>query len=160
MATTPTSNGSSEHQKAASQADEEREYASKVGWRVLFGFTTRQHVPVILGGVATATIAALSMPVFAIVYGLIFGQYTLYGAGEIDSYTLTSNMTKYCIILAGISTVNWIANSSSFFFFLTFSELQARSARNRIFDTLIKKEMAWFDTRETGIAAFLPTIQA
>ncbi|KNG47407.1 multidrug resistance protein 2 [Stemphylium lycopersici] len=142
MASTPTSNGSSEHQQVTTQADEEREYASKVGWRILFGFTTRQHVPVLLGGIATATIAALSMPVFAIIYGLIFGQYTLYGAGEIDSYTLTSNMTKYCIILAGISTGNWIANSSYFFFFLTFSELQAQSARNKVFDTLIKKDMA------------------
>jgi ATP-binding cassette subfamily B (MDR/TAP) protein 1 len=46
-----------------------------------------------------------------------------------------------------------------FFFFLTFGELQARSARTRVFETLIKKDIGWFDTRETGVAAFLPRIQ-
>jgi ATP-binding cassette subfamily B (MDR/TAP) protein 1 len=65
----------------------------------------------------------------------------------------------YCLILTRIIALNWMANSFYFFFFLTFGELRARGARNRIFDALIKKDMAWFDTRETGIAAFLPAIQ-
>lgn len=132
----------------------------KVGWKVLFGFTTTRHVPVVLCGLLSTTVAALTMPAFAVLYGLIFGQYTIYGAGLTDSHALMSNMTKYCIILAGICTLNWIANSFQYFCFLTFGELQARSARNRIFDALIKKDMAWFDTRETGTAAVLSTVQA
>jgi ATP-binding cassette subfamily B (MDR/TAP) protein 1 len=63
------------------------------------------------------------------------------------------------LILTGIASVNWMANSIYFFFFLTFGELQARSARNRIFDALMSKDMAWYDTRETGTAALLPAIQ-
>lgn len=159
MSTTPVSNVTLDHEKRATQADEEHAYISKVGWKVLFGFTTRQHVPTILGGIVTASLAALLMPVFAIVYGLIFREYTYYGAGNSDSDKLISGVTRLCIILTGVTTVSWVANSFYFFFFLTFGELQARSARNRIFDALMKKDMAWFDMREAGIAAFLPTVQ-
>ncbi|KAI4653901.1 hypothetical protein J4E93_001669 [Alternaria ventricosa] len=116
-------------------------------------------MPALLGGVAMASFAALSMPAFAILYGLVFGQYTSYGEGSIGSSQLMSNMARLCIILTALATLNWIANSFCHLFFLMFGELQARSARNRIFDALIKKDMAWFDTREDGIAAFLPTVQ-
>lgn len=133
---------------------------SKVGWKVLFSFITTRHVPVVLCGLLSTTVAALTMPAFAVLYGLVFGQYTMYGAGSTDSHTLMVNMTRYCIILAGICTLNWIANSFQYSCFLTFSELQGRSARNRTFEALIKKDMAWFDTRETGTAAFLSTVQA
>jgi ATP-binding cassette subfamily B (MDR/TAP) protein 1 len=160
MATAAPSHGADSHKITNAQASEEQKYISEVGWKVLFGFTTTRHVPVVICGLLSTTIAALTMPAFAVLYGLVFGQYTMYGAGSTDSYTLMSNMTRYCIILPGICTVNWIANSLQCFCFLTFSELQARSARNRIFDALIKKDMAWFDTRETGTAAFLSTVQA
>ena len=157
MATTPASNSTEE--KTATQADEEQEYILQVGWKALFGFTTKQHLPVILGGIVGAVVAALAMPVFAILYGLIFREYTNYGAGKTDSNGLIDNMTRICIILTGVATLTWITQSVYFFFFLTFGELQARSARNRIFDALMKKDMTWYDMRESGIAAFLPTIQ-
>jgi ATP-binding cassette subfamily B (MDR/TAP) protein 1 len=159
MATTPASNGTKENEKTATEANEEQEYILQVGWKALFGFTTKQHLPVILGGIVGAVVAALAMPVFAILYGLIFREYTSYGAGKTDSNSLIDNMTRICIILAGVATLTWIMQSVYFFFFLTFGELQARSARNRIFDALMKKDMAWYDMRESGIAAFLPTIQ-
>ncbi|KAF1838803.1 multidrug resistance protein 2 [Decorospora gaudefroyi] len=159
MATTPASNGTDEHEKTATQADEEQDYISRVGLKALFGFTTKQHLPVILGAVIAAAIAAISMPVFAIIYGFIFREYTSYGAGTTDGDELISNVTKLCIILTGIATLSWVANSVYFFFCLIFGELQARSARTRIFDALIQKDMAWYDMRENGVAAFLPTIQ-
>ncbi|EUC43512.1 hypothetical protein COCMIDRAFT_7071 [Bipolaris oryzae ATCC 44560] len=160
MATTAPSHGASSHEITNAQASGEQKYMSKASWKVLFGFTTTRHVPVVLCGLLSTTVAALTMPAFAVLYGLVFGQYTMYGAGSTDSHTLMSNMTRYCIILAGICTLNWIANSLQYLCFLTFSELQVRSARNRIFDALIKKDMAWYDTRETGTAAFLSTLQA
>jgi ATP-binding cassette subfamily B (MDR/TAP) protein 1 len=159
MASAPTSNCTDEDDGMANRDSEEREYILKAGWKALFGFTTKQHLTVLGGALLSAFFAALTMPVLAIIYGLIFQEYTNYGLGTTDSNTLMSNVSKYCVILTGVATLNWIANSFYFFFFLTFGELQARSARNRIFETLIKKDIGWYDTRETGIAAFLPTIQ-
>ncbi|USP82473.1 putative ABC transporter [Curvularia clavata] len=145
MMTTPPSNGTSENESATAQTDEEQRYISKVGWK---------------GGIVSTTVAALTMPTFAIVYGFIFEQYTLYGAGSVDNHTLMSNMSRYCVVLAAICALNWASNSFHYFCFLTFSELQARSARNKIFNALIEKDMAWFDTRSIGMAAFLPTVRA
>lgn len=155
----PVPNLIDEHNTADTEADEEQKYLLQVGWKGLFGFTTRKHLPILFGALLSAIIAAASLPVFAIMYGLIFRLYTDYGAGKIDSDALRGRVTKHCLILTGIASLNWLANSLYFFFFLTFGELQARSARYRIFDTLIHKDMAWYDTRATGIAAFLPTVQ-
>ena len=146
------------HEKVIIQSDQELQYTRNVGWKALFGFTTRKHIPVLLGGLITACIAAIILPLFAVVYGLIFRAYIDYGAGKIDNDKLLGSVTKYCIILGGITSLSWITNSFCVFSFLTFGELQARSARNRIFEALIKKDMTWFDTRKTGIAALLPTL--
>ncbi|KAH9863238.1 hypothetical protein IAQ61_009515 [Plenodomus lingam] len=159
MASSPSAKETDGPEKTISQVDEDSDYVLKIGWKALFSFTTHKHVPVLLGALLGAFIAALTMPIFAIVYGLIFGKYTEYGAGQISGSEMMSSITKYCIILTGLATLNWIANSFYFFFFLTFGEMQARSARNRIFEALIEKDMAWYDTREAGVAAFLPAIQ-
>ena len=159
MATTPAASESKENDKANTQTEEEQKYVLNVGWQALFSFTTRKHLPVLCGAVLSALIAALTMPVFAILYGLIFRAYTDYGAGVIDSSKLLSLVSYYCSILTGIAALNLIANSLYFFFFLTFGELQARSARMKLFEALLKKNMAWYDTRETGTAAFLPAVQ-
>jgi ATP-binding cassette subfamily B (MDR/TAP) protein 1 len=146
-------------EKTSPKANEDQQYISQVGWKALFGFATRRHLPIFTGALLSAITAAASLPVFAIIYGLIFRDYTDYGAGELSSHALRTSVTRYCLILTGITSLNWIVNSFYFFFFLTFGELQARSARNRIFDALMRKDIAWYDTRETGIEALLPAIQ-
>jgi ATP-binding cassette subfamily B (MDR/TAP) protein 1 len=159
MARPTASETTDESEIRSSRAQEEQQYVSGAGCKALFGFTTKKHLPILSGALLSAAVAAATLPVFAIIYGLIFRDYTDYGAGKLDSHALRSSVTKYCLILTGIASLNWMANSFYFFFFLTFGELQARSARNKIFDALIRKDMAWYDTRETGIAAFLPAIQ-
>jgi ATP-binding cassette subfamily B (MDR/TAP) protein 1 len=159
MAPPTASDTTEEHEKTSTQTNEEHKYVLQVGWKALFAFTTKKHLPLFSGAIFSASIAAATLPVFAIVYGLIFRDYTDYGVGKISSNALRDSVTRYCLILTGIATLNWMANSFYFFFFLTFGELQARSARDKIFEALIRKDMAWFDTRETGIAAILPAIQ-
>lgn len=159
MTPTPDTKQSGKEEKVTTQADEEQQYASQVGWRALFGFTTTRHVAVFVSALASAAAAAATLPIFSIVYGLVFGAYSDYGAGEVDGDELLKEVSRLCVILVGVAAANWIFNSIFFLLFLLFGELQAKSARNRIFDELIRKDMTWFDMRESGIAAFLPTIQ-
>lgn len=159
MATTSESEQSEKKEKSTTQADEEQEYASRVGWTALFGFTTTSHIAVLISAFASAAAAAATLPIFSIIYGLIFGAYSDYGGEEINGDELLSEVNGLCLIMTGIAAANWILNSIFFFLFLLFGELQAKSARTRVFDVLIRKDMAWFDMRESGIAAFLPTIQ-
>jgi ATP-binding cassette subfamily B (MDR/TAP) protein 1 len=159
MAPAPPPKDAAEQEKPSAQATEEQQYVLQVGWKALFGFTTKKHLPICSGAMLFAIIASATLPIFAVIYGLIFRDYTDYGAGKKGSDDLRSSVTRYCLILTGIASLNWVANSFYLFFFLTFGELQARSARHRIFDALLRKDMAWYDTRETGIAAFLPAVQ-
>lgn len=160
MAATPPTDESANKESVTIQAEEEQQYAAQMGWKVLFTFTTKKHLPVMLGAVLTAAVSAATLPVFSIIYGLIFSSYADYGTGNITGDELLRDVTRSCLILTGVATANWIMNSSSFFFMLIFGELQAKSARTRVFDVLIHKDMTWFDLRESGIAAFLSTIQS
>ncbi|KAL5117684.1 ATP-dependent permease [Pleosporales sp. CAS-2024a] len=159
MALPAISEAKDEPKYKTEQVDEDQQHISQAGWKALFNFTTKRHIPVLSGALLSAIIAAASLPIFAVIYGLIFREYTDYGAGKLSSSALLHSVTKYCLILTGIASMNWIANSFYFFFFLTFGELQAQSARNKIFDALIRKNTTWYDTRDTGIAAILPAIQ-
>lgn len=159
MATRRESEAQEKNEKLLVQADEEQRYASQVGWRALFGFTTTSHIAILISALASAAAAAATLPVFSVIYGLVFGAYSDYGAGRVDGDELLSEVTRLCIIMTGVAAASWVLNSIFFFLFLLFGELQAKSARNRIFSVLIRKDMEWFDLRESGIAAFLPTIQ-
>lgn len=159
MATTAPSDHSEKDQKITTQADDEQEYASQVGWKALFGFTTTSHMVVLIGALASAAAAAATLPIFSVMYGRIFGAYSDYGAGRSDGDELLGEITRLCVIMTGVAAASWALNSIFFFFFLLFGELQAKSARTRIFNVLIRKDMAWYDLRENGIAAFLPAIQ-
>ena len=147
-----------ERERMSTTEADEQNLIRKVGWKALFSFTTRKHIPVLSVAVASATIAALTLPAMAIVFGLIFGQFADFGAGKLSAAEFLGNVSKYCAYLTAFGGLSWLANSIYFMSFLTFGELQARSARDRIFNALLEKNMAWYDTKDTGIAAFLPAV--
>jgi ATP-binding cassette subfamily B (MDR/TAP) protein 1 len=153
------SNTTDEQEKKQTQQNEEHDNLRSVGWKALFSFTTRQHLPVLSAAIVFGTIAALTLPALAIMYGLVFRQFADYGTGKITGKVLLHNASRVCTIMTGISALNWIANSVYFSMFLTFGELQANSARNKIFGALLLREMEWYDTRKSGTAAFLPAVQ-
>ena len=136
-----------------------QDFIRDVGWNALFSFTTKRHLPVLCSACLGAAVAALTMPALAILYGFIFREYADFGAGRTSGTTFLRNTSRYCTYLAAVGGLNWLANSIYFMSFLTFGELQARSARDRIFDALLRKNIAWYETRETGAAAFLPAVQ-
>ncbi|KAF2658478.1 multidrug resistance protein-like protein 2 [Lophiostoma macrostomum CBS 122681] len=140
-------------------ADEQDDFLGRVGWKALFGFTTRKHLPILIAGFISAVIAALSEPALAVLYGLLFRQLSDFGAGKISGSLLLHNASKYCAYMTALVGLNWFACSFFFTFYLAFGELQARSARERVFDALLQKDLDWYDTRKSGIAAMLPTIQ-
>jgi len=130
-----------------------------ISWKALFSFTTRKHLPTLVIALVSAAIAALTLPAIAVLYGLIFREFAKVGADTISGSTFLHNVSKYCIYLAAFGGLNWLTNSIFFMAFITFGELQARSARDRIFSALLRKDMAWYDTRSPGVAALLTNMQ-
>ncbi|KAF3004084.1 hypothetical protein E8E13_003217 [Curvularia kusanoi] len=159
MALLSDSNLSETKEEPDNPADEGHQSTSQVGWKALFGFTTTSHIAVLISSLLSAAAAAAILPIFSVIYGLVFGAYSDYGTGEVNGDQLMREVTRLCLIMTGIAAANWVLNSIFFFLFLLFGELQAQSARNRVFEVLIRKDLEWFDMSESGITALLPTIQ-
>ncbi|KAF2177036.1 P-loop containing nucleoside triphosphate hydrolase protein [Zopfia rhizophila CBS 207.26] len=155
----PTSDETLEQEKELDLDQDEQEFIRRAGWEALFGFTTKKHLPVLCGSIFFTATAALTLPALAVMYGLIFNQFANYGSGKISGGQLLRNVSKYCTYTTAVAALNWLTNSIYFMLALTFGELQARSARDRIFNALLKKTIEWYDTRKSGIGAFLPALQ-
>ncbi|PVH92092.1 P-loop containing nucleoside triphosphate hydrolase protein [Periconia macrospinosa] len=160
MATSSVSSPTIEPAKlSTSQVGEEGGDLRTSTWKDLFGFTTRRHLPILFVAFLAALVAALANPAIAVVFGSVFHQFTEFGAGRITAAEFLRQISKYCTYLTAFGCASWIANSIYFMLFLSFGELQAYSARQTIFTALLRKDMAWYDTRDTGIAALLPSVQ-
>lgn len=159
MTTSSASNATDEQNKKQADDDEHHEILRQVGWKAIFSFTTRKHLPVLFAACFFGFFAAITLPAMAVIFGLIFRQFSDFAAGKISGPTLLHKASDYCIYLTAICAFNWFTNSLYFALFLAFSELQARSARDKIFRALLRKDIEWYDTRESGIAAFLPAVQ-
>ncbi|KAJ4358602.1 ATP-dependent permease [Didymosphaeria variabile] len=159
MTTSATSNSTNEADKQDGLHTEEQQFVQHMGWKALFSFTTRKHVPVLAFALSASTLAALTLPALAVLYGLLFREFGAVAKGDKSDSQFLKQVSTYCIYVTAIGGVSWLGNSLHFAAFMTFGELQARSARGRIFGALLKKDMAWYDTQDAGVAAFLPAMQ-
>lgn len=134
--------------------------ASKPTWLSLFRFTSKRHIPVFVFGVILAIAASLTTPALAILLGSIFDKFTLFGAGTISGHRLVEKVTSGCFGLACLGAASWALNASYFTLFVLFGELQASSARGKLFEELLKRNLEWFETQPDGTGAFLSSLQA
>ncbi|KAF2275038.1 P-loop containing nucleoside triphosphate hydrolase protein [Westerdykella ornata] len=159
MTTSQGSDSTGDLEKASIANDKHNVVAKNTRWIALFWFTRRRHLPLLSTAVCTAVIAALSRPAIAVLFGLLFRQFASFGSGQISGSELLHNGSNLCIYLTAVCAALWILSSFNFMLFLSFGELQARSARERVFESLLRKDMDWYDMSENGIAAFLSTAQ-
>ncbi|KAL4960435.1 ABC transporter ATP-binding protein [Aspergillus stella-maris] len=125
----------------------------------LLNFTTRQHVLTITVAIVCCFIASFTTPLFSVFLGQIFTEFTLRGAEEISDKTLIHNVSKGCIQLLALGALAWFFNAIYYVLFNIFSELQAASARSRIFEALLKKDQKFFEEHEEGARTYLGCLQ-
>lgn len=130
------------------------------GWMSLFSFTTKKQTLMLMMATVFALLAGLVMPFFAFILGDLFNSFMLFGAGRIPSQTLLDQVVTGCVKLACLGLASWVLNGCYFLLFIVFGEQQAASARKNIFQSLLEKDIEWFEGREDGTAAFLSCLQA
>jgi ATP-binding cassette subfamily B (MDR/TAP) protein 1 len=128
-------------------------------WRCLFSFAKRKHIPTIISAAAWSIASAASQPVTAILYGKLFTEITGFGLGHLTAQQFLHNMSIWCIAVAVTAGCCWIVNGASLSSWMVFGELQAKSARSRIFSSMLEKELQWYDLKEDGIGSLLVRIQ-
>ncbi|KAF1967003.1 ABC a-pheromone efflux pump AtrD [Bimuria novae-zelandiae CBS 107.79] len=147
MATSSASN-STEESDQQDEVDTEERLLQNMGWKALFSFTTRRHIPILVLGVVAAAITALTLPALAIMYGLMFREFGVIAKGNKSGTEFLKEISTYCLYITALGGISWAGNSLYYAAFITFG-----------FGALLRKDMAWYDTRDTGVAALLPAMQ-
>ncbi|KAF8541001.1 P-loop containing nucleoside triphosphate hydrolase protein [Trichophaea hybrida] len=115
----------------------EGEDAPKVSWLSLLTFTNKQHL-----------MAVSSVP----------SQ-----DSGVAHWSLENSWPRLQIILPYLTVLgcaSWLLSGAFFATWLWFGELQAKAAREKLFDILIDKDIEWFEERKDGVSAMLSKGQA
>ncbi|KAK6003221.1 hypothetical protein QM012_001066 [Aureobasidium pullulans] len=127
-----------------------------VPWRALFFFTTKSHLTCLFIGLTAALAAGGITPAQSYLLGKAFNALT---DSNSSSAVLTS-VTRYTIYLLALGLGSLAVHFVFFSAWLAFGELQANSARERLFLGMLDKEIEWYDMRKNGIGALIPRLQA
>lgn len=119
----------------------------------------RQHAGVLILATVTAACAAGLKTSNAIFLGKFLDIDTQIGDGSITMKTAFEREIFLCILITAVGAAAWICNWTFMTAWVVFGELTARSARGKVFTTLLYKDMAWFDSQEEGMSSALSSIQ-
>jgi len=61
--------------------------------------------------------------------------------------------------MVAVGVGSWLVRFIFFTSWLSFGELQAKSARDRLFTGLLYKDIAWYDRRKHGVGALSTRLQ-
>lgn len=129
-------------------------------WRSLFGLTPRAHLLILVPGAVLALLAGCATPALAIFLGNLFDAFTNFGAEKITGNELRAKVVSSCLGMFGLGLAGWLLNGAYFAAFVVFGEMQACSARKKLFTKLLKRDVEWFEARDEGTGAFLSGVQA
>ncbi|KAK8253666.1 P-loop containing nucleoside triphosphate hydrolase protein [Phyllosticta capitalensis] len=159
----PAEKKAAESEESLSQPDaesgENEEALRKTQWKDLFNFTTKKHLPFLFLAMSLAIVCGLVVPFNAWLLGKIFDAFSKYATRSIDAAGLRSTISKNTIYMLALASANWLLQSAYFASWIIFGELQARSARERIFRAMLKRNISWFDRRTNGIGSMIPRLQ-
>lgn len=153
------SNDSTSEQEVVVANVDEVEALRSTQWKDLFNFVTRKHIPLMVLAISLSVTCGLAVPANAYLLGKVFDVFSKHAMGTITGDKLKSDVAKYCVYLIGLAAGNWLLNTLYFTSWILFGETQARSARERVFAALMKRNMTWYDQRKNGVAALVPRLQ-
>ncbi|KAJ5748757.1 uncharacterized protein N7511_010453 [Penicillium nucicola] len=132
----------------------------RASWISLFGFTARRHLSFLIAAVAVALVASCVTPALAFFFGDLFDAFTSFGAGNIEVDLFRELIVQGIIPTVGLGAIAWFLNGGYYALFFAFGQLQSSVSRSRVFLTLLKKDVEWFEAKSEGSGAFLSRVQA
>lgn len=128
-------------------------------WKILFTFTSRIHLLVLLPCLILSTIAGVLQPTMAIFFGKFFDTFSDFGAGKIDGQDLMHKALVDIYGLLAIGGATWLLKGGYFTTWLVFGELQAKGVRDELFQSLLEKILGWYESRSSGVSSLLSRLQ-
>lgn len=128
-------------------------------WRSMLHFTLRIHlIPLAVALILTA-LSGVIVPAVAIVLGKTFDTFARYGSNKITGPDLVEQVSWYAVALTVLGCAGGILNGGFFTFWVSFGELQAKSAREQLFNEMLENEIEWYDLRKAGVDTLISRLQ-
>lgn len=99
------------------------------------------------------------VPVLAHLLGATFNLLSAFGSQSLPAVELMEQISYQSLFLVSLGFASLFVQTANFGLWVTWGELQANSARETLFDALLRTDLEWFETSQDGIAALLPRIQ-
>jgi ATP-binding cassette subfamily B (MDR/TAP) protein 1 len=128
-------------------------------WRVLFNFTDRTHLFILTPALALSALSGVLLPAVAIFMGKYFDALAKYGAGTISDHELFQRVLLSTYGLIGVGVATWLLKGGHFTLWLIFGEMQAKNVRDNLFQSLLLKDLEWFEMRSSGVGSLLSRLQ-
>jgi len=135
------------------------EEAASAPWRSLFNFTARQHTGHLVFAIALSVASGVVIPGLAYLLGIIFDDFSDLGAGVITGEDLLSKVSTDVLYLVALGGASWLFNGAFFMAWIAFGEMQAKNARDRLYDNMLEKEISWYDRHRSGVSAMVQRLQ-
>ncbi|KAL8800033.1 MAG: hypothetical protein Q9182_005474 [Xanthomendoza sp. 2 TL-2023] len=144
-----------DHERRGSETSD----TSTPRWRSLFAFTTRPHLPPLALALILSVTSGVVSPVQSYLLGKVFDCFTNFGAGKYAGSELIDKVSRYTLGVTGLGVASGLLHTGYFALWLIFGELQAKCARDSLFDCMLEKDMEWYDMRKDGIEALILRLQ-
>jgi ATP-binding cassette, subfamily B (MDR/TAP), member 1 len=128
-------------------------------WRALFNFTDWMHLFILTPALALSALSGVLLPVVAIFMGKYFDALAKYGESTINDHELVQKVLVSIYGLIGVGAVTWLLKGGSFALWLVFGEMQAKNVRDTLFQSLLLKDLEWFEMRSSGVGSLLSRLQ-
>lgn len=138
----------------------ETERAGRAKWQALFNFTSKNHILPLLLAITSSIASGLVVPALAVFLGKAFNEFSDFGSGKTNGEDLVHKVGNYAIVLCILGGGSGLLNGAFYSLWLLFGELQAKQARNMLFDVLLQKDLQWYDMRKSGIEPLISRLQA
>ena len=129
------------------------------GWLQLFAFTSRAHLFPLTLALILSVASGVAVPIVAVLLGKLFDCFTEFGAGNFSGPELVAKVSHWAIALTALGCASGVLNAGYFMLWLSFGELQAKNARDSLFQGMLEKDMEWYDMRKDGVAALIQRLQ-
>jgi ATP-binding cassette, subfamily B (MDR/TAP), member 1 len=133
--------------------------SSTSSWKDLFAFTRTAHAGPLLGALLASALAAGFKVALAVILGQVFNIISDYASGERSGSSTVNLVSRWSLTMLGLGVGNWITHAVFIALWVAFGEIQASAVREETFQSLLSKDMSWFDSQDQGVSSLLARIQ-
>ncbi|KAL1844000.1 hypothetical protein VTJ49DRAFT_6404 [Mycothermus thermophilus] len=121
----------------------------------LFAFTPPAHIPLLVVSFTTAAVLAAARTAYAVLLGRLFECAANFGSGVLAPAPFLAEVSKWAVWLCVLGVGIWAFATVDVAAWIVGGELRAKTVREQVFATLLKRNMGWFEKKGEGVGGLV-----